>query len=191
MKHGEDPVRAHHMDRLRVIGSTGEPWNPDPWRWCFEVVGGGRVPILNYSGGTEISGGILCGNLHTPSNPAPSASGPRHGGGRRRPRGQPPPRRGRRAGPAPALARHDPGLLEGPPALPDTYWSRWPGLWYHGDWAEVDADGLWYILGRSDDTIKVAGKRVGPAEVESALVAHPAVQEAAAIGVPTSSRARA
>jgi acetyl-CoA synthetase len=66
----------------------------------------------------------------------------------------------------------------------DTYWSRVPGLWVHGDWARVDEDGFWYILGRSDDTIKVAGKRVGPAEVESAAVSHPAVAEAAAIGVP-------
>jgi acetyl-CoA synthetase len=66
----------------------------------------------------------------------------------------------------------------------ETYWSRWPNIWVHGDWAEVDDDGLWYIRGRSDDTIKVAGKRLGPAEVESALVGHPDVAEAAAIGVP-------
>ena len=66
----------------------------------------------------------------------------------------------------------------------DTYWSRWPDVWVHGDWAAVDADGLWYILGRSDDTIKIAGKRLGPAEVESVLVAYPGVSEAAAIGVP-------
>ena len=59
-----------------------------------------------------------------------------------------------------------------------------PGLWIHGDWAHVDADGFWYLLGRSDDTLKVAGKRVGPAEVEAAAVAHPAVVEAAAIGIP-------
>jgi acetyl-CoA synthetase len=66
----------------------------------------------------------------------------------------------------------------------DTYWSRFPDVWVHGDWVEVDTDGLWYVRGRSDDTIKVAGKRLGPAEVESALVAHKAVAEAAAIGVP-------
>jgi acetyl-CoA synthetase len=66
----------------------------------------------------------------------------------------------------------------------ETYWSRWPGVWVHGDWAEIADDGLWYIRGRSDDTIKVAGKRLGPAEVESALVAHPAVAEAAAVGIP-------
>jgi len=66
----------------------------------------------------------------------------------------------------------------------DTYWSRWENVWVHGDFAAIDADGLWYILGRSDDTLKIAGKRLGPAEVESVLVAHPDVVEAAAIGVP-------
>src|SRR5438045_7910701 len=65
-----------------------------------------------------------------------------------------------------------------------TYWSRWPDVWVHGDWARIDDDGFWYIEGRSDDTLKIAGKRVGPAEVESAAVANPAVSEAAAIGVP-------
>jgi acetyl-CoA synthetase len=83
--------------------------------------------------------------------------------------------------PWPGMTR---GFWKDPDRYVETYWSRWPGVWYHGDWAEVDDDGLWYILGRSDDTIKVAGKRVGPAEVESALVGHPAVQEAAAVGVP-------
>ena len=83
--------------------------------------------------------------------------------------------------PWPGMTRgfwHDPARYE------DAYWSRIPGIWVHGDWAAVDSDGFWYILGRSDDTIKVAGKRLGPAEVESAAVAHPAVTEAAAIGVP-------
>jgi acetyl-CoA synthetase len=66
----------------------------------------------------------------------------------------------------------------------DTYWSRWAEIWVHGDWARVDADGHWYILGRSDDTLKIAGKRVGPAEVESVLTGHSDVNEAAAIGIP-------
>jgi acetyl-CoA synthetase len=76
------------------------------------------------------------------------------------------------------------GFWHDPERYLATYWSRWPGVWAHGDWARADADGCWYLLGRSDDTLKVAGKRVGPAEVESAAVAHPAVAEAAAIGVP-------
>ena len=66
----------------------------------------------------------------------------------------------------------------------DTYWSKWPDVWVHGDWARIDDDGLWYVHGRSDDTIKIAGKRVGPADFESALVSHPLVTEAVAIGVP-------
>src|SRR5207248_9557587 len=76
------------------------------------------------------------------------------------------------------------GFWRDPQRYIDSYWSRWPETWVHGDWAAIDDDGLWYILGRSDDTIKIGGKRVGPAEVESVLVAHPQVSEAAAIGVP-------
>ncbi|MGI8607640.1 MAG: AMP-binding protein [Candidatus Dormibacteria bacterium] len=186
MRHGEEPVRKHDLSTLRMIGSTGEPWNPDPWKWCFNNVGGGRIPLLNYSGGTEISGGILGGNFHTDCKPC-AFSGPVPGmavdvidGDGRAVRGE--------VGelvirtPWPGMTR---GFWKDPDRYLETYWSRWPGTWYHGDFAMVDADdGLWYILGRSDDTIKVAGKRVGPAEVESALVAHPAVLEAAAIGVP-------
>src|SRR3954469_1841710 len=73
----------------------------------------------------------------------------------------------------------------------ETYWSRFPDVWVHGDWAAIDDDGLWYILGRSDDTIKIAGKRLGPAEVESVLVEHAAVLEAAAIGVPDPAKGQA
>jgi acetyl-CoA synthetase len=76
------------------------------------------------------------------------------------------------------------GFWRDPDRYLDTYWSRFPDVWIHGDWAEIDEDGFWFIRGRSDDTLKVAGKRIGPAEVESAAVAHPAVQEAAAVGLP-------
>ena len=185
MRHGEEPVARHDMSSLRAICSTGEPWNPDPWEWCFNVVGGGRVPLLNYSGGTEISGGILGGNLLTVCKPC-AFSGPvpgmsvdivdPEGNSIRGEVGELVLR-----APWPGMTR---GFWRDPDRYIETYWSRWPGIWYHGDWAEVEDDGLWYILGRSDDTIKVAGKRVGPAEVESALVGHPAVQEAAAVGVP-------
>ncbi len=72
----------------------------------------------------------------------------------------------------------------------DSYWSRWPDIWMHGDWAAIDDDGLWYILGRSDDTIKIAGKRLGPAEVESILVAHPQVSEAPRSAFPTPLKAK-
>ncbi len=184
MAHGEDPVRAHDRSSLRVLGSTGEPWNPDPWWWYFREVGEGRCPIVNYSGGTEVSGGIVSGNVVGPIKPA-SFSGPCIGtaadvvneAG---------PVRGAvgelviRA-PMPGMTR---GFWRDPARYEETYWSRFPGMWLHGDWASIDADGFWFIHGRSDDTLKVAGKRVGPAEVESAAVSHPAVLEAAAIGVP-------
>ncbi|HEX2469758.1 MAG TPA: AMP-binding protein [Candidatus Limnocylindrales bacterium] len=185
MAHGEEPVRSHDLSSLRVLGSTGEPWNPEPWWWFFREVGGGRCPIINYSGGTEVSGGIVGGNVVGPIKPA-SFSGPCIGtagdvvddDGR--------PVRGRvgelviRA-PMPGMTR---GFWGDRERYEETYWSRWPGLWAHGDWASIDADGYWFIHGRSDDTLNVAGKRVGPAEVESAAVRHPSVLEAAAIGVP-------
>jgi acetyl-CoA synthetase len=83
--------------------------------------------------------------------------------------------------PWPGMTR---GFWQDPARYEEAYWARFPGIWTHGDWAAIDSDGFWYILGRSDDTIKVAGKRLGPAEVESAAVAHPLVSEAAAIGAP-------
>jgi acetyl-CoA synthetase len=83
--------------------------------------------------------------------------------------------------PWPGMTR---GLWKDPDRYIQTYWSRWENVWVHGDWASVDEDGFWYLHGRSDDTIKIAGKRLGPAEIESLLVGHPAVAEAAAIGVP-------
>ena len=183
--HGIDPVRAHDRSSLRVLGSTGEPWNPDPWWWFFREVGDGRCPIVNYSGGTEVSGGIVSGNLLTPVKPT-SFGGPNIGvaadvidaAGR--------PVRGEVGElairqPLPGMTR---GFWNDPDRYLEAYWSKVPGVWVHGDWALVDPDGYWYIQGRSDDTLKVAGKRVGPAEVESAAVAHPAVVEAAAIGIP-------
>ena len=83
--------------------------------------------------------------------------------------------------PWPGMTR---GLYQDAERYIETYWSRWPDVWVHGDWASVDADGDWFLHGRSDDTIKVAGKRLGPAEVESVLVSHPSVVEAAAVGIP-------
>jgi acetyl-CoA synthetase len=83
--------------------------------------------------------------------------------------------------PFPGMTR---GFWRDPDRYLETYWSRFPGVWTHGDWASVDEDGYWFLHGRSDDTLNIAGKRVGPAELESAAVAHPAVAEAAAVGVP-------
>jgi acetyl-CoA synthetase len=184
--HGDDLPKKHDLSSLRAFASTGEPWNPAPWWWLFEKVGDSKIPIINYSGGTEIAGGILMGNPLLPikpcSFPAPcpgiaadilDENGNSVG-----------------AGQVGELAIKKPwiGMARGfwheRERYLETYWSRFPGVWVHGDWAMRDADGHWFILGRSDDTLKVAGKRVGPAEVESLLVAHANVAEAAVIGVP-------
>jgi acetyl-CoA synthetase len=183
--HGEEPVRSHDRSSLRVLGSTGEPWNPEPWQWFFREVGEGRCPIVNYSGGTEVSGGIVSGNLITPVKPA-SFSGPNVGVAADVVDVNGNPVRGEVGElvirqPSAGMTR---GFWRDPERYLEAYWSRLPGVWVHGDWALVDPDGYWYIQGRSDDTLKVAGKRVGPAEVESAAVAHPAVVEAAAVGIP-------
>lgn len=183
--HGTEPVRSHDRSSLRVLGSTGEPWNPDPWWWFFREVGEGRCPIVNYSGGTEVSGGIVAGNLVTPLR-ATSFAGPNVGVAADVVDADGRPIRGAVGElvirqPLPGMTR---GFWSDPDRYLETYWSRFPGTWVHGDWALIDADGYWYIHGRSDDTLKVAGKRVGPAEVESAAVSHPAVVEAAAVGIP-------
>jgi acetyl-CoA synthetase len=185
IRHGEQPVRSHDLSSLRKFASTGEPWNPDPWMWLFTVAGQGRLPIINYSGGTEISGGIVMGNVLTPLKPC-AFSGPVPGMDADVVDEQGRPVRNQVGEliirkPWIGMTR---GFWNDRQRYLDTYWSRWEGVWVHGDFAAIDEDGLWYILGRSDDTIKVAGKRLGPAEVESILVGHPAVLESAAIGVP-------
>jgi acetyl-CoA synthetase len=185
MAAGDDLPGRHDLSSLRVLGGTGEPWNPGPFKWYFEKVGGGRIPVINYTGGTEISGGILCGNVLSRLRPC-SFAGPlpgmaadvldEQGHSVREQVGELAIRQ-----PWPGMTR---GFWGDNERYLETYWSRFPGVWVHGDWAYVADDGLWYVLGRSDDTIKIAGKRLGPAEVESVLVGSPDVAEAAAIGVP-------
>jgi len=183
--HGDEQFQKHDLSSLKCFASTGEPWNPEPWKWLFEKVGGGTRPIINYSGGTEISGGIVMGNPILPLKPcAFSAPCPGIAADVVDENGQPI----RNAvgelvikSPWIGMTR---GFWKDTGRYLDTYWSRWPNVWVHGDFAAIDSDGLWYILGRSDDTIKIAGKRLGPAEVESVLTRNPAVVESAAIGVP-------
>ncbi len=185
MAYGTDPIKTYQLDSLRVLGSSGEPWNPDPWEWFFTQIGRKRCPIVNYSGGTEISGGILAASTVEPQKPC-AFSGPIPGMAALVLNDQGTPvheRVGELAlmQPWPGMTR---GFLHDRERYLESYWSRFPGIWVHGDFAYIDGEGFWYILGRSDDTIKVAGKRVGPAEIESVLVSHPQVAEAAAIGVP-------
>jgi acetyl-CoA synthetase len=170
---------------LRAIATTGEPWNPDPYLWLHEHVGGGRTPIVNLSGGTEVGACFLSVCVAYPIKPV-SLGFPALGLDMDvfDPEGRP--LRGEVGelvckGPWPGMTR---GLWGDPERYLDTYWRRFPGVWTHGDWASVDADGYWFLHGRSDDTLNIAGKRIGPAELESAAVSHPAVAEAAAVGVP-------
>jgi acetyl-CoA synthetase len=183
---GDEWVRKHDLSSLRIIGSTGEPWNTDPYLWLFREVGGERCPIINISGGTEVGACFLSPLPITDLKPA-TLRGPALGmavdvwgpDGRPVPRGE--------VGelvctkPWPAMTR---GVWGDPDRYLSTYWSRWPDVWVHGDWASIDQDGFWFLHGRSDDTMNIAGKRLGPAEVETALTDHPAVAEAAAVGVP-------
>lgn len=183
--HGIDPIEKHDVSSLRAVGSTGSPWDPESWQWLFHHVLDGQKPILNYSGGTEISGGILCGNFFTPLKPT-AFSGPVPGMDADVVNANGDPVRGAVG----ELVIRKPwigmtrGFWNDNQRYLDSYWSRFENTWLHGDFAAIDDDGLWYILGRSDDTIKVAGKRLGPAEVEAILNAHDAVAESAAIGIP-------
>lgn len=185
MKFGEEPVKKHDLSSLRILGSTGEPWNPDPYMWLFENIGGSRCPIINLSGGTEVAACFLSPLPITELKPC-TLRGPalgmaidvfdEHGKPIRGGVGELVCKK-----PWPGMTR---GVWKDPDRYLKTYWSRWKDVWVHGDWASIDEDGFWYLHGRSDDTIKIAGKRVGPAEIESILVSHPAVTESAAIGVP-------
>jgi acetyl-CoA synthetase len=188
----DEHVRKHDLSSLRVFGSTGEPWNPEPYKWLADVVGGGRLPIINISGGTEVGACFL--------TPYPveeikvcSLGGPSHGmdvdvfdADGRSVRGEVGELVCKR--PWPGMTR---GIWGDPDRYIETYWSTYEGVWRHGDWALVDEQGDWFLLGRSDDTINIAGKRLGPAEVESVLVSHPAVSESAVVGVPHETKGEA
>ena len=183
--HGDDLPRSADLSALRQFGSTGEPWNPEPYEWLSTVVGEGRRPIINISGGTEIGAVILGCDITLPLSACslgrpvpgmdvdvldPAGASLTDEVGELVIRA-----------PFPSMTR---GLWNAPDRYLETYWSRYPGIWTHGDWATRTADGSWFLHGRSDDTINVAGKRIGPAEYESALVADPAVREACAVGLP-------
>jgi acetyl-CoA synthetase len=183
--HGAELVERHDLSSLRVLVTTGEPWNPGPYRWLFDHVGGGRCPIINCSGGTEVGACFLSPTVAAPIKVC-SLGGPALGMAMDVVDSEGRPVRGE-VGEL-VCRKSFPGMTRGfwgdPERYLDTYWRRLPGIWVHGDWASVDEDGYWFLHGRSDDTLNIAGKRLGPAELESAVVAHPAVTEAAAVGVP-------
>ena len=182
---GSEAFDSVDLASLRAFGSTGEPWNDEPYLWLRDTVGGGRVPIINISGGTEVGACFLSCDITLAAKPC-SLGRPSLGmavdvwdeDGQ--------PIRGERGElvctrPWPGMTR---SIWRDDERFVASYWSRWPDVWTHGDWATVDADDEWFLHGRSDDTLNIAGKRIGPAEYESALVDHPAVVEACAVGIP-------
>jgi acetyl-CoA synthetase len=173
------------MESLRLLGSTGEPWDDTSWLWFFDRVGRRRCPIINISGGTEIAGSFLFPLPIQGLKPC-TLGGPAPGMATEVVDEAGNPVRGRKGylvctRPAPSMTR---GIWGDPERYIETYWSRFPGMWYHGDWASVDEDGHWFLHGRADESMNVAGRKVGPAEVEEAVLLHPGVAEAAVIGVP-------
>ncbi len=186
MRFGPEVISGYDLSTLRVTVSSGEPWNEDAWLWFFRYVCRERIPILNYAGGTEIGGAILIGTLHDPVRPcAFGGAVPGVGADIVDPEGHSLP-----DGEAGELVLRAPsigitrGLWQAPERFIDSYWRAIPGCWVQGDYAKRDPDGLWFLLGRSDDTIKIAGKRTGPAELESILVESGLLVEAAVVGIP-------
>jgi len=188
-KQGDEWVEDHDLSSLRLLGSTGEPWDPESWLWFYENVGHSEVPIMNISGGTEICGCFLMPMPNQSLKPCTLG--------------------GKGLGMAVDIVdaegnsvtdAHERGYLVARDSCPsmtkslwsgddrylEEYWSDFtePPLWNHGDWAQKDEDGLWFLHGRADDALNVAGRKVGPAEVEGALMDHDAVNQAAAVGVP-------
>jgi len=181
----ESNVKDYPMENLRMVGSTGEPWDPKSWFWTYENVLKSKKPIINYSGGTEISGGILgCvvlkpikpTSFNTPVPGVHAVSLNEDG------------KEVKEEVALLAVKNINPGMTRGfwkdEERYIDTYWSKWEGIWFHGDLVYVDRDGFWYILGRADDTLKIAGKRIGPSELEGVVNENPNVVESAAIGIP-------
>ncbi|WP_435125878.1 AMP-binding protein [Halobaculum sp. D14] len=188
-KHGDEHVDRHDLSSLRILGSTGEPWDPESWLWFYDRVGGGDTPIINISGGTEICGCFLMPMPDQPLKPC-TLGGPGlgmdvdivdedgesvaddHERGYLVARDS-----------CPSMTK---SLWQGDDRYLEEYWSTFtdPPLWNHGDWAQKDEDGFWFLHGRADDALNVAGRKVGPAEIEGVLIDHDAVNQAAAVGVP-------
>ncbi|NVN86838.1 MAG: AMP-binding protein [Rhodopseudomonas sp.] len=186
MRYGTDEVERYDLSSLRITASGGEAWTEAPWRWFFEHVCKSRLPIINISGGTEVGGCIFTGTPIHPMNPCSFARPALGVGadivdvtGKKAAAGEVGELVLRHAsiGMTKSLWKADQRYIE-------SYWSTLPGLWVHGDFAMRDHDGLYYILGRSDDTIKISGKRTGPAELEGILVATGKISEAAVFGIP-------
>ncbi len=187
MKWGPEHLRGRDLSSLRLLGTVGEGINPEAWMWYHETIGGGRCPIVDTWWQTE-TGGIMMSPLPgcTPTKPG-SCTLPLPGvvpeivdaHGKPVPRGE---------GGWLVMTRPWPGMLRGvwgdEERFVDTYWSKVPGKYLAGDNARQDGDGYYWIMGRIDDVLNVAGHRLSTIEIESALVSHPTVAEAAAVGRP-------
>jgi acetyl-CoA synthetase len=185
MRYGEE-VENYDLSSLRITASGGEAWTETPWRWFFEHVCKQNIPIINISGGTEVGGCIFTGTPNHPMNPGSFSRAALGVGadivdmtGKRLPAGEV----------GELVLRHasiglTKGLWKADARYLESYWNTIPDLWVHGDFAMRGHDGLYYILGRSDDTIKISGKRTGPAELEGILIATGKVAEAAIFGIP-------
>lgn len=184
LRKADSRPRDHHdLSSLRILGSTGEPWDEETWMWFLEHVGSEEAPIINASGGTELAGAILSPTPLTPLQP------------------------GTLYGPAPGIAANifdengDPseqgylvveqpfpgmthGLTDGDERYLDEYWRTFPGVWNQNDWVERDEDGFWYITGRADDTMNIAGRRVTAPAIEEVISGHPTIDETAVVAVP-------
>lgn len=183
--YGQDWVDRHELSTLRVLMSTGEPMTPRVWRWLHRHVGRGLLPIINVSGGTEVGCSLLACSPVEPliecafSGPPPGMDVDVVDALGRTLTGKEGELVARRSWPSMTK-----GFWQEPQRYLDSYWSRWPDVWVHGDRAVREADGTWRLPGRSDDLIKVAGKRVGPAEYESLAEEVKGVEMALAVGVP-------
>ncbi len=186
-KHGDELLEGHDLSSLRVLGSTGEPWDPESWQWFYENVGRGEAPIVNISGGTEICGCFLMPMPTQPLKPC-TLGGPGlgmdidvvdHSGESIKEDNE----RGFLVArdSCPSMTK---SLWSGDERYIREYWSTFEDMWDHGDWAQKDAEGFWFLHGRADDALNVAGRKVGPAEIEGVLIDHDAVNQAAAVGVP-------
>jgi acetyl-CoA synthetase len=176
-------ISNYDFQSLRILTTTGEPINKNAWIWYFENVGKKRCPIINLSGGTEIGGAIVSAlpvmslKPCTVGCPIPGFDADVFDDeGKHTNKGYLVIKK-----PWPSMTR---GILNDGSRFIETYWSKYKDVWYHGDLVFVDCDGLWYMQGRTDDIIKVAGHRIGSAEIEAAITSHPAVAEAVAIGMP-------
>jgi acetyl-CoA synthetase len=184
MKWGTEHPARHDLSTLRLLGSVGEPINPEAWMWYREHIGGGRCPVVDTWWQTE-TGGIMITPLPGVTETKPgSATVPFPGI-----RAELVDSAGtvvEKGGGFLTLAAPWPGMLRtiynDDARYRETYWSRFPGRYFAGDGAKLDEDGYWWILGRVDDVLNVAGHRIGTMEIESALVDHPAVAEAAVVG---------